>query len=192
MTRGDLEHVIRAVGAIIGKRIVYVVGSQSLLGKHPDIGEMPARDGVDLGFRTGCRTVLAQSVEADMLFTDNVDLELIEGALGEMSLFHIEHGYYAHGLDMTSVVLPRGWRDRTCNIKNENTNGVEGRCLEPHDLILSKLYANREKDKDFFRSAARLGLLKIKTLVRRIAVMPIGDEDKKRLMDVVKMELGDG
>ena len=41
MNRGQLEHAIRAAGAISGDRELYVVGSQSILGAfpgaHPDL-----------------------------------------------------------------------------------------------------------------------------------------------------------
>ena len=36
MTRAQLEHAIRASGAICGDRELYVVGSQAILGACPD------------------------------------------------------------------------------------------------------------------------------------------------------------
>jgi hypothetical protein len=36
MTRGDLEHVIRAAGAIAEDSEIIFVGSQSILGQFPD------------------------------------------------------------------------------------------------------------------------------------------------------------
>lgn len=36
MTRGQLEHVIRAAAAIAGDREIVVVGSQAILGQFPD------------------------------------------------------------------------------------------------------------------------------------------------------------
>jgi hypothetical protein len=47
---------------------------------------------------------------------------------------------------METARLPEGWRDRLVPIRNANTGGGTGLCLEIHDLVVSKLMAAREKD----------------------------------------------
>lgn len=47
------------------------------------------------------------------------------------------------------AVLPSGWRERLIPVRNENTGGGTGLCLEIHDLAVSKLIAGREKNYDF-------------------------------------------
>jgi hypothetical protein len=50
MTRGALEHLLRAAAAITNERAFVVIGSQAILGQHPDA---PAR--------------LLTSIEADLV-----------------------------------------------------------------------------------------------------------------------------
>ncbi len=135
MKRAELEHIIRAAAAITNQRDIAVIGSQALLAQFPDA---PA-------------TLLA-SMEADVYPIDRPDLSIqIDGAIGERSLFHETFGYYAHGVDETTATLPAGWRQRLVPIRNDNTGGATGWCLEVHDLALSKLAAGRDKDIEFVR-----------------------------------------
>ncbi len=81
--------------------------------------------------------------------------ETVEAVIGELSSFHDTFGYHAQGVDHTTSKLPEGWETRLTEICNRNTNGISGLCLEIHDLIISKLYAGREKDTEFFRDTQR-------------------------------------
>ena len=74
-------------------------------------------------------------------------------------MFHQTYGYYAHGVGPETAALPRGWEERTVSIKNDNTGGGEGKCLEVHDLAVSKLVAGRERDLDFVRNLVRFRLI---------------------------------
>jgi hypothetical protein len=133
--RHELEHIIRAASAITTRKEIVVVGSQAILGQFPEA------DGV-----------LAESLEADVFtFASPDDGELIDGSIGERSFFHQTFGYYAHGVDLETSTLPRGWRERLVAVQNENTDGAVGLCLEVHDLFVSKLVAGREKDLNFLR-----------------------------------------
>ena len=67
MTREQLEHAIRAAGAICGDRELYVVGSQAILASCPNA---PAE--------------LRQSMEVDIAPKNRPELEaMIEGSIGE-------------------------------------------------------------------------------------------------------------
>ena len=90
MTREQLEHAIRAAGAICGDRELYIVGSQSVLGPcpsaHPDL----------------CR-----SMEVDVAPKNRPDLEaLIEGSIGELSPFHQTFGFCVDGVDINGIGGP--------------------------------------------------------------------------------------
>lgn len=161
MRRHELEHLIRAAGAITGAGEIVVIGSQSILGARPNA---PAS--------------LLRSSEAD-LFTlrDPKDADLIDGSIGEGSPFHETFGYYAQGVWEDTAVLPEGWKDRLVSISNENTRGVVARCLEPHDLAVAKLVAGREKDIDFLIEMARHRMLDEETMLQRIACLPAGAGD---------------
>jgi hypothetical protein len=149
----ELEHLIRAAADITNDDELVVIGSQAILGQFPDA---PAE--------------LLVSNEADLYprrFPDRADV--IDGTIGELSPFHDTFGYYAQGVGPTTATLPRGWEERLVPIRNENTRGATGLCLEVHDLVVSKLVPWREKDERFVEAAARHGLVDAKTLRERVA-----------------------
>jgi hypothetical protein len=80
VTREQLEHIIRAAAATADAREVVVIGSQSILGSYP---RAPAE--------------LTKSMEADVFPKDSPERSIvIDGAIGEESIFHQTFGYYAH------------------------------------------------------------------------------------------------
>ena len=124
MRREDLEHLVRAAGTIIRDDHLVVIGSQSVHGTFDD-DDLPSE--------------AMFSMEADLLPNDDPETkkaDLIDGVLGEDSLFHETFGYYAQGVDQHTAVLPNGWKDRLRPLSNANTRGVTGWCLEPHDLAV--------------------------------------------------------
>ncbi len=130
MKRHELEHIIRAAGAIAGVSEVVIIGSQAILGSFPD---PPAE--------------LLVSQEADLFpYKEPEKADLIDGSIGELSPFHEAFGYYAHGISPETAVLPKNWEHRVAVIKNENTRSVAGLCIHPGDIAVSKLLAGRAKD----------------------------------------------
>jgi hypothetical protein len=157
MNRAELEHIIRAASGITSQPDLVVVGSQAVLAQFPDA---PA--------------ALLSSMEADIYPRHRPDLSIqIDGAIGERSLFHETFGYYAHGVDDTTAIVPPGWQQRLVPIHNENTGGATGWCLEVHDLAASKLAAGREKDLDFVQVMFRERMLNLKILAERAASLPV-------------------
>ena len=53
-------------------------------------------------------------------------------------------------------------------MRNENTRGNTGWCLEPHDLVVSKTIAGREKNLLFLAGAARHRLVDRDRLLTRL------------------------
>jgi hypothetical protein len=136
---------------------VVVIGSQAVLGQFPDAPQE-----------------LLVSSEADVfLRSDPGRSELIDGSIGEGSPFQREFGYYAHGVDETTAVLPEGWRGRQILITGENTRFVRGWGLEIHDLAIAKYVAGREKDLDFTRALARHAMVTRGVLEQRLAVTAV-------------------
>ncbi|MBM3890127.1 MAG: hypothetical protein FJ388_13515 [Verrucomicrobia bacterium] len=91
MNRRQLEHVLRASGSIVGCRDIVVVGSQAILGAHPD-----------------APPELLASIEADVYPLDAPEkADLIDGCIGELSPFHQTFGYYAHGVGPETAQLPK-------------------------------------------------------------------------------------
>ena len=136
MTRHQLEHIIRAAAGTADAGDIVVIGSQAVLGTYPDA---PAE--------------LTESMEADVFPKDDPSRAIvIDGAIGEESLFHQTFGYYAHGVDESSAILPDGWRERLVKLESPRMPGVVGWCLEVNDLAVSKLVAGREKDLAFVQA----------------------------------------
>ena len=165
MMRHQLEHIIRASAGNTDTRDIVIIGSQSILGSYPDAPEE-----------------LLVSMEADVYPKDAPDRSiLIDGAIGELSVFHETFGYYAHGVDESTAVLPDGWESRLIKLENENTRGAVGWCLEVHDLAVSKLAAGREKDMDFVACMLRHRLIDADIVRARLALTPRITEEGKQL-----------
>jgi len=157
MNRAELEHIIRAASGITGQTELVIVGSQAVLAQFSD-----------------APSALLASMEADVYPRYRPDLSIqIDGAIGERSLFHETFGYYAHGVDESTATLPPGWQDRLVPIRNENTGGATGWCLEVHDLAAAKLVAGREKDLDFVRLLVREKMVATGTLAHRVEALPL-------------------
>jgi len=118
MKRSDLEHILRASKGITGETEFIVIGSQSILGPHPDAPR-----------------VLRHSMELDLYPKHRPDLSAaLDGAMGELSQFHQTFGYRADGVSPQTATLSTGWESRLVKVSNDNTGGAIGWCLEPHDL----------------------------------------------------------
>lgn len=167
MFRDELEHLIRAGCRTIEQDQVIVIGSQSILATYGE-WELPE-------FTT-------RSMEADMraVIDDSRErlADIIDGSIGEFSLFHQENGFYAQGVGSNTAVLPDGWADRLVPVSNANTQYFTGWCLEPHDLVISKLIANREKDHAFAACLIEDHLVSSQVLRDRLAVT---DADPEQL-----------
>lgn len=160
MNRAELEHVIRAAARIVDDPEIVIVGSQSILGTHPDAPPS-----------------LLTSREADVYPKNKPDEAIaIDANMGESSPFDVAFGYYAHGVGPETAKCPKGWQRRLVPVKTESTGGATGWCLEVHDLLLSKCAAGRERDWSFVEEALRRGLADPALLRRRLRDLPFDDE----------------
>lgn len=156
MNRDQLEHLLRAASSIVEVTDLVVIGSQAILASFPE-WQLPPQ--------------ATRSVEADIavdaglarleVAVDETELaDRIDGAIGEGSLFHQTHGYYAQGVETATAVLPVGWRDRLVPVICETADPkVVGWCLEVHDLWVSKAAAGRDKDRDYCIALADAGIV---------------------------------
>ena len=173
MKRGEFEHAVRAAAAVLGVGEVLVIGSQALHGSvEADLPEAALR-----------------SIEVDVAALEDPEgrkADLIDGSIGEASMFHATFGYYAQGVEAVTAVLPEGWRDRLVRFETAGTNGVVAWCLEPHDLWISKMIAGRPKDLEFGRALLDRGIVNPAELEERIQGVPdiepaVRDRIKSRL-----------
>lgn len=172
MKRSEFEHTIRAAGAILGVDQVLVIGSQAI------------HAAADAEFPEAQR-----SIEADIAVLhdpDGTKADLLDGSIGELSMFQETFGYYAHGVSPQTAVLPTGWKKRLIPFRTPATNGVTALCLEPHDLWISKAIANREKDRAFCAALAQRGIVKISTLAARLKqVKPLAPATRKTVEELI-------
>jgi hypothetical protein len=165
MYLSQLQHVILEIGRRFDIDEFHIIGSAAILAVLPVPPE---------GALTATRDVDVIPPNDDERLADRISF-----VLGEASDFDAEYGYYAQGVtSLTPTFAPRDWKSRAIPVRVERHTGW---CMEPHDLVLSKLGAGREKDLDFARSAAKLGLVQRDELTRRLAGV-ICPEDHKRLI----------
>lgn len=152
MNAEQLRHILRAAAAVTGETVFVVIGSQAILGSHPDAPRS-----------------LRKSVEGDTYPRNHPEKAIeVDGAIGELSPFHQQFGYYAHGVAPETATLPSGWEQRLVEFHVNDPVGTIGLCLEKHDLTFSKLAAGREKDIEFIRELLNYRLINRGKLLRLI------------------------
>ena len=154
MNRKQFEHTIRAAGAILGENDVLVIGSQAIHASS------------DLNLPEAERSI---EVDVSGLYDkDGTWADLIDGSIGELSIFQETFGYYAQGVTPQTATLPSGWRKRLVPYSTPGTNGVTAHCLELNDLWISKAIAGRPKDIEFCRALTDRKLVDASTLRGRL------------------------
>ena len=111
MTRDQLEHAIRAACDVSKDTELWIFGSQAILGEYPNAPES-----------------LRASIEVDVQPKNRPEsVDDVDGALGELSMFHQTHGFYVHGIPIESAKLPDGWEQRTVPVSDPiSTHGKTG------------------------------------------------------------------
>jgi len=164
MNREQLEHAIRAACNISGDQELIIFGSQAILGQFPE----PHPE-------------LRKSIEVDVSPKNKREaVDQIDGALGYMSPFHDNFGFYVHGVPIETAKLPKGWEDRTNKVQEYMDENNIGYCIEAHDLAASKLMAFREKDTEFVRRLIIEEMIDVDTLLERLKVTDAEQEIKDR------------
>ncbi len=171
MKKQQLDHVLRAAGAITGAEQFIIIGSQALHGKYPDLPD-----------------TIVRSIEVDLVAKDEQERTEWLNAIGVDSPFHEQFGYYADPVDASTAVLPKGWKGRLVNLPPGDTGKVRGLCLDPHDLAISKYVARRGKDMDFTRELARRALVDKAKLLALLRVTPVNTETKERIRRCIEAD----
>jgi hypothetical protein len=177
VNRDQLEHAIRAACDVSKDQDLIIFGSQAIVGTYPDApGDLRA------------------SIEIDIQPKNRPEaVDEIDGALGELSMFHQTHGFYVHGVSIDSASLPAGWEHRTVAVSDPvGTRGGIGHCIEIHDLAASKLAAWREKDRVFVTTLLIERLVDPQVLVARIEDLSTGADRGmlSRWVEAVAADLG--
>jgi hypothetical protein len=174
MRREHLEHVLRAASQIANDPDVLIIGSQSILGAIPE-DQLPSE--------------ATASIEVDVTFFDDPGdrkADQVDGAIGELSHFHETFGYYAQGVSVSTAVLPEGWRDRLVLIETRSTAPGRGHLLDPHDCVVSKLVAGREKDYLFAAALIAHQLVNPGLLTERVRTVQAAPAVIQRVLHWIK------
>lgn len=119
MRYAELLHVLRAAADHLRQADFLVIGSASVLATHRE-EDLPDE--------------ATRSDEADLVPFDDPEgtkADALDGALGELSLFHETYTYYAHGVSERTAYLPHGWRTRLVIVDAPSTlTPARGHCLE--------------------------------------------------------------
>lgn len=170
MTRGELEHIIRASGDITNQYEFVIVGSQSMLGSVP----YPEEE-------------FTVSMEADIYPLQAPELaDKIDGAIGEGSQFHQTFGYYAQGVGPDTAMLPTNWMQRVHRIQNGNTGDRVAYCLDVIDLFLAKAAAGREKDREFCKALFEYGYVTPAQVLELVPIMPLDEKEQRMLRATIR------
>ncbi len=161
----QLEHILRASAELCEEIDFVVVGSQAILGEHPEVTE----------------EVVIRSIECDLYPAFAPQKSELLNAIGELSPFHAAFGYYADGVDEATSIFPEGWKERRIPVHARTLRGVEvrGWCPETHDLAVAKIIAGRPKDVEYCRALVRLGYISRERLVERLADTRISSAQAK-------------
>lgn len=175
MNREQLAHVLRAAARITEDGDIIVIGSQSILASH-DERVLPLE--------------AIRSMEVDVAFSKDEDAlkaDQVDGPLGEGSPFHQAYGYYGQGVEVGTATLPEGWRDRLVPFERDDAHPGRARCLDPHDLVVSKLVAGREKDREFTAALIRVELISVELLQERVELLDVPGAVIRRVMSLIEV-----
>lgn len=166
-TLDDLDRAVRALATHFNCDTTVIVGSQATLVGWPD-APILFRTSPEIDAYPGN----AREWEAERR-AEGHDIEASEeifARFGQGSSFHHAHGFYIDGVDEGTAKLPPGWKSRAVTREVE-VNGIIVRAIAPAmtDLIVSKLLALRDKDKEFIREYHRIRHLD-RAHVRRLLI----------------------
>jgi hypothetical protein len=167
--RAQLEHLIRAAGAVTGSRRLVVIGSQAILGTHPN--DAPAE--------------AVRSREADLIPIDALDtVDVPTGALGELSAFDEAFGYHAADVDLTTATLRQAGASGSFQSTIRTRTDTSG-SVSKHTTVVSKYVAGRGKDREFCRALVRAGFVDRAILRDRLACTGLDVARRKRIEALV-------
>ncbi len=154
MQKSDLFELLADIAIVLGNEKPVIVGSQVF---HLLSGQTPR--------------IVERSYECDFLFGpgQSESRNEINRLFGVASDYQDEHGIYADGLGLATVVLPDGWQDRLKTLRDDQGREV-ALCVDIYDVGVSKLIAGREKDLEFLESALLSEQLEIDVLLQRLTL----------------------
>jgi hypothetical protein len=163
--------LLREAGKVARESEFFIIGSQAV---HAYLSRPPAE--------------VLLSRECDLYPKNRPQTDIvIHRKLGRASRFAREEGFFADVVSPELATLPTGWGLR---VKPVKFGPITAWCLEPHDLVVSKLAAARLKDLEFAAALIELGIVRRRTLLRRIARLD-SEQEADRVRSCLKAVLTD-
>lgn len=164
MKRESFERVVRSCCRFLDRDEVVVIGSQALFAA---MNELPEAGAV--------------SMEVDVLLPSEADRDEVAALFGELSAFHETYGVYADPVDITTGRFPEGWIDRLVNVQvaDESRGRIyRARCAELHDLVVAKLVAGRDKDRELIAPLLASGMIDSAIVIERLKATALSEEER--------------
>ena len=153
MQREQFHELLTRAADVCARRELVIFGSQSV---HAVTAFPPVE--------------VLVSVECDIWLRDEPEVaSRLTDQLGKDSAFAKSTGVYADALPPDLPMLPGGWEQR---LVPYSVGNVTARCLEIHDLIVTKLAAGRLKDYEFIAAVLMGKLARVDEVMRRIQTFP--------------------
>jgi len=146
-------HLLRAAKEITQKLNFLIVGSQAIVADK-NYKRLEENDSVCLN-TPELDLVVFDKIGNDMV-VDEESGDYADWNLGELSRFNETHGYYIQAVDLTTSKLFNGWENRLNKIQQDYADNF---FISLEDIVLSKLYANREKDIDYVNDLNRNNMI---------------------------------
>jgi hypothetical protein len=152
MTWEQFVHVLRASASITQETSFVVIGSQAVLASHPNAPQ-------------------------DLLLSNELDLypalhperaDLIDGAIGQLSMFHDTFGYYADGVGPETAKMPTDWMQYS---RLHYIGDLTVIVPDLHDLAVSKCVAGRDKDAHWIAALLRHKMIELPRFIERLKAM---------------------
>lgn len=149
MQRVQLHEILKRAAEVCPGNLPVVFGSQAV---HALTTSPPAE--------------VLLSAECDLWLRDEPEAaSRLAAELGKDSPFARDAGIYVDLLPPGLPLLPDGWENR---LVDHDVGALTARCLEIHDLIISKLAAGRLKDYEFIAAVIMGKLADPGEVTRRI------------------------
>jgi hypothetical protein len=157
-------HVLRASASITQETSFVVIGSQAVLASHPN-------------------------APPELLLSNELDLypalhperaDLIDGAIGQLSMFHDTFGYHADGVSPETAKMPADWMQYSrLHYIGDFTVIVP----DLHDLAVSKCVAGRDKDARWIAALLRHKMIEMPRFIERLKAMDATQHNVARLVN---------
>lgn len=149
MQREQFALLVTRAAAVAARAELIIFGSQSV---HALTDSPPAE--------------VLVSVECDIWLRDEPEVAArLQAELGKDSAFAKTAGVYVDPLPPDLPMVPNGWEHRLVDYR---AGDITARCLEIHDLIVTKLAAGRLKDYEFIAAVLMAKLARADEVPRRI------------------------